>query len=386
MPVPHLRFSMRRLALAAVLLLAGAAAWFFLVRDDGDAPATEAEKPEQIKREPVSDDPIVRRMSVAEQVEQVLMLGFEGSDPGAPGVSELNSREVGAILVRAENWAGLDTGERLVNALAQGDGVPPLIATSQEGGIYRSLDDLPPSERALDIGRDGSPEAARTWASETAEALAGAGFQLNLFPIADVATLDSPLAGRAFSDDPAEVTTLTEAALAGCEESDLACAPLHFPGLGAASQDTAEGPATVSLDLVTLNSRDLTPFEAVRKRARALVLSLALYPDFDAVTPGALSPGVATGLLRDEVGFKGVAISDDLGAGAVTATYSVPDAAVAALGAGIDLIQIGSPEDADGVAKALERAVESGEIEPERLAEAAERVLDLKRELGLVPK
>ena len=104
------------------------------------------------------------------------------------------------------------------------------------------------------------------------------------------------------------------------------------------------------------------------------------------MTPGALSPGVATGLLRDEVGFKGVAISDDLGAGAVTATYSVPDAAVAALGAGIDLIQIGSPEDADGVAKALERAVESGEIEPERLAEAAERVLDLKRELGLVPK
>ncbi|MEJ7875902.1 MAG: glycoside hydrolase family 3 N-terminal domain-containing protein [Solirubrobacterales bacterium] len=384
MPMPSLRFSMRRIAVLVALTVIGGAAWFFLIRDDPDAPGLEEKEPERAERMPVSEDPIVRRMSVAERIEQVLMLGFEGTEPGAPGVGELTSGELGAIFVRAENWVGQETGKRLVAALGQSDGIPPLIATSQEGGIYRSLEDQPPSERALDIGRDGSPEAARSWASETAEALAGAGFQLNLFPVADVATLDSPLAGRAFSDDAAEVATLTEAALAGCEESGLACAPLHFPGLGAASQDTAEGPATVALDLATLSARDLTPFQAVSKSAPALVLSLALYPDFDAVTPGALSPGVATGLLRDEVGFKGVAISDDLGAGAVTATYSVPEAAVAALGAGVDLIQIGSPEDADGVAEALEKAVESGEIEPERLAEAAERVIDLKRELGLV--
>jgi len=384
MPLPSLRFAMRRFAVVTALVLIGGAVWIFLIRDNGAAPPPEAKDRERVEREPVSDDPIVRKMSTAERVDQVLMLGFEGTDPGAPDVGDLTSRELGAVLIRAENWTGLDAGKRLVASLAQNDGVPPLVATSQEGGIYRSLQNLPPPERALDIGRDGSPEAARAWASETAEALAGAGFQLNLFPVADVATLDSPLAGRAFSDDPAEVATLTEAALEGCEESDLACAPLHFPGLGAASQDTAEGPATVALDLVTLTDRDLVPFKASSKRAPALVLSLALYPDFDAVTPGALSPGVATGLLRDEVGFKGVAISDDLGSGAVTATYSVPKAAVAALDAGVDLIQIGSPEDADGVAEALENAVKSGEVEPERLAEAAERVLDLKRDLGLI--
>jgi beta-N-acetylhexosaminidase len=239
MPLPSLRFVMRRFAVLTALVLIGGAVWFFLIRDDGAAPPPKVEDRKRVEHEPVSDDPIVRRMSVAERVDQVLMLGFEGTAPGAPAVGELASRELGAVLVRAENWPGLETGGRLVKALSQGDGVPPLIATSQEGGIYRSLEDLPPPERALDIGRDGSPEAARAWASETAEALAGAGFQLNLFPVADVATLDSPLAGRAFSDDPAEVATLTEAALEGCEESDLACAPLHFPGLGAASQDTA---------------------------------------------------------------------------------------------------------------------------------------------------
>ena len=115
-----------------------------------------------------------------------------------------------------------------------------------------------------------------------------------------------------------------------------------------------------------------------------MVLSLGLYPDFDAVVPGALAEGVATGLLRDEIGFKGVAISDDLSSGAVNATFETPDAAVRAIAAGTDLVQISEPGDAEGVAAAIERAVEDGEITPERLAEAAERVVELKRDLGLI--
>ena len=113
-----------------------------------------------------------------------------------------------------------------------------------------------------------SREAATTWAKAGANALAAAGFDLNLFPVADVATLDSPLAGRAFSDDPAQVANLTEAALEGCDEAGIACAPLHFPGLGSASQDTAQGPATVATDLATLTGRDLVPFEAVSEGKR----------------------------------------------------------------------------------------------------------------------
>ena len=115
-----------------------------------------------------------------------------------------------------------------------------------------------------------------------------------------------------------------------------------------------------------------------------MVLSLGLYPDFDAVVAGALTPGVATELLRGEVGFRGVAISDDLGAGAVTAE-------LLGAGRGRPRARRGhrpgpdrQPEDAEGVAKAIEAAVEDGEIEPERLAQAAERVIELKRKLGLL--
>ena len=284
---------------------------------------------------------------------------------------------LGAVLVRSENGVGA------AKALAQvGGGIPPIVAASQEGGVYRSFPDLPPNERELDIGRTGSPEAALAWAQATSKALANAGFQLNLFPVADVATLDSPLAGRAFSDDPAQVAALTEAAIKGCEDAGIACAPLHFPGLGAASQDTGDGPATIASPIEVLANRDLVPFRAVANNAPAMVLSLGLYPDFDAAIPGALAEGVATGLLRDEIGFKGVAISDDLGAGAVT--FTPDEAAVRAIAAGTDLVQLASPEDADGVADAIEQAVEDGEIEPERLTEAVERVVELKRKLGLV--
>ena len=115
-----------------------------------------------------------------------------------------------------------------------------------------------------------------------------------------------------------------------------------------------------------------------------MVLSLGLYPDFDAVVPGALTPGIATGLLRDDVGFRGVAISDDLGVGAVQGTYSAGEAAVRAIAAGTDLAQIASPEDPDEIIETIETAVKKGDIAPERLAQAAERVIEMKRELGLI--
>ncbi len=385
MRVPKPRLKSRWTVIALVALAAlGAGTFVLLAGDSGDSGAPAEAERERGGKRVVSDDRVVRKLSTEEQIAQVLMLGFEGSAPDQPGVDDVTDENPGAILVRSENWEGADAGKKLIASLSGGSGVPPLVVASQEGGEYRALTDLPPGQTELEIGRDGSAKKTRTWAQEAATALDGAGFHLNLFPVADVATLDSPLAGRAFSDDSAEVASLTEAALEGCDKGGLACAPLHFPGLGAASQDTADGPATIVADIGTLTSRDLVPFGGKASKAPAMVLSLGLYPDFDAVVPGALTPAIATQLLRGDVGFKGVAISDDLGAGAIKATSSVPDAAVAAIGAGVDLVQIASPDDADGVAKAIRQALADGELDPKRLAQAAERVVDLKRELKLV--
>jgi len=375
---PLLRRGSAVLALVAICV----GAWFLFLRDE-DA-GTDPE-PRRAKGVPADIDQLARSMSTAEQVDQVLLLGFEGTDSSAPFVAELAERQIGGVLVGPDNGVSPELMDSLRRAGRSDDRIPPLLVAAQEGGIYRAFEELPPQERALDIGDQGSVETAEAWAQETAKALRDAGFHLNLFPVADVATLNSPLGGRAFSDDPTLTASLTAATLRGCAAAELGCAPLHFPGLGAASQDTAQGPATVSLDESSLADRDLLPFfAAITERAPALVLSLAFYSAYDPVTPAALTPRIAERLLRIELGYEGAAITSDLGSGAVQATASVPAAAVDALRAGSDLLQIAFPEDQDGVREALLAAAESGELPRNRLAEAASRVLELKRRLGVI--
>ena len=376
----------RRPLLALIVFGAiGVGIWLLFFRGGSDEPDT----PEPaVATVPDSVSAVVEGLTDEQLADQVLLLGFEGVDETAPMLAELGGRELGGILIGPANWLGADAGAGLIEAIRSASATataPPLIVASQEGGDYRSFADLPPEETELEIGDSGNVSVAEDWARQTSAALSDSGFDLNLFPVADVATLDSPVADRAFSDDPRVAAELTAASLRGCRDARLACAPLHFPGLGAASQDTSRGPATVSLDQAGLFARDVEPFRAaIAERAPALVLSLAFYAAYDPVTPGAFTPTIATDLLRDQLGFAGVAITDDLGAGAVKFTDEVPDAAVAALAAGVDMVQITNPEDQEGVAEAIVAALASGELSRGRLAEAAGRVLELKESVSAV--
>lgn len=311
----------------------------------------------------------------------VILAGFDGKQPD-PDVTDF-----AAVLVRGTNWDGKKAGAKLIAAIRDAgskDGAsPPLIAVAQEGGAYRALEDLPPDEREVEIGDTGDPERAGKWMAESTEALHDVGFDLDLAPVADVATLDSPIADRAFSDDAVVAAEMTAAAVQACGDSEIACAPAHFPGLGGATQDTAAGPASVGLDAATLAGRDLLPFQAAFKAgAPAVVVSSAFYSAYDPVTPASLTPAITTDLLREDLGFEGVAISDDLTDAAITAVNTPGDAAVRALGAGIDLVQVSDTGAAADVRKAIVAAVEDGTLDPERLREAARRVEDLRRELG----
>jgi beta-N-acetylhexosaminidase len=376
----------RRLLAILVVVVTTAAIWLVAFRDGEDgAPA-----PQPARGVSGSVASLVRDLSPAEQVSQVLLLGFDGTDQSSPIFETLRSEELGGVLIGAQNWLDREQGSALAGALRatglSGKRTAPLIVATQEGGPYRSFADMPPDATQLQIGDAGSIPGAERWALETGEALRAAGIDLNLFPVADVATLDSPIADRAFSDDPAVAAPMTAAAVRGCRAARIACAAIHFPGLGAASQDTNQGPATVSLDAASLADRDLQAFRAAfDERAPAVGLSLSFYAAYDPVTPGALSEPVTTGLLRDELGYDGLAITDDLGAGAIKAGYQVPEATVAAIAAGADMVQIASPDDQRGVRGALLEAVRTGAIDEARLAEAAGRVLELKRSQGLRP-
>jgi beta-N-acetylhexosaminidase len=382
-----LRERLPRALLVLVALAATAAIYVLVVREDSGGTgevgrAAGGEVPEEVRS-------LVESMTPEQKVDGVLMVGFEGADASAPILEELRSRQLGGVIVRGENWVDSVSGSALVKEIERaaraGGSVPPLIAAAQEGGEYRALADLPPEARQLDIGDQGSPEFAEETARETGEAMRDAGLSMNLAPIADVATLDSPIADRAYSDDDGIVALMTAAAVRGCAEAGIACAARHFPGLGAASGSTDDGPATVGLDPAALAARDLAPFEAaVAEDVPAVVLSHAFYVGYDPVTPGSLSPQIVKGLLRDDLGFTGVAITDDLATGAIRATSGVTRAAIDALNAGADMLLVEDPEETAGVRAGLLAAIDSGDVPERRLDEAVGRVLALKLSLGLI--
>jgi beta-N-acetylhexosaminidase len=335
----------------AVLLIGGAIASVLIQRasEDEPAPAPAVEATKEVKQR-------VGGLSLTEKADQVVIAGF---DNPAAAEKAIASAPPGGVLVGTGD-GGAAVASRLHAAAGKSD-VPPLVVGPAD------------------------PAFAEGTAAETATALKRAGFDLNLAPIADVATLDSPIADRSYSDDPALVASLVAAAVRGCESRGLACAVSHFPGEGAVSDDTARGPATVGLDPASLEARDLGAFRAAFEAgAPATVLSLAFYAAYDPATPAALSPRIATELLRGELGFKGVAISDDLTAGAIAGGIGAPEAAVQALAAGSDMVLVDDPALAAQARAAILAAAEEGGLSAARLDEAVARVLALKKRLGLL--
>jgi beta-N-acetylhexosaminidase len=387
MLAPRRRILLRRTV--AVLAAAGATAATAVLLSGAEEESRPG-APRGAAGVPAKVQDLLGRLSTEQKVDQVLALGFAGTDATSPVVAKLRGRQLGAVFVGSANWLDAAQGAALVGELRaaaeQGGPIPPLVLARQEGGDYRSFADLPPAQTELQIGDSGDPRAAQTWSAQTSRALRDAGFDLNLFPIADVATLDSPVADRAFGEESDLVARMTVAAMIGCRDAGIGCAPASFPGLGAASQDTDLGPATVGQNAATLLRRDLTPFRAaIAAGAPAVVVSHAFYAAFDPVTPASQARSIVTGLLRRRIGFGGVAITDDLDTGAVKALGSVRDAAVASLAAGADLLLIESPgETQEVVRSALLAATRNGEVSEPRLDEAAGRVLELKRRLGLV--
>jgi beta-N-acetylhexosaminidase len=194
------------------------------------------------------------------------------------------------------------------------------------------------------------------------------------------------LGGLIYSDDAEEVAGYADEVVTAYRTTRMFSAVGHFPGLGAADQDTQEGAASVGLPLSSLRERDLLPFQAAfEKGAPAVVLSHALYSMDDFTRPASLSRKVATDLLRGDLRFRGVAITDDLADPAITASTSVPDAAVQAVKAGADMVWISGPaSDQQAAYIGLLRAVQRRQVPRPRLDEALLRVLTAKRQYGLI--
>jgi beta-N-acetylhexosaminidase len=351
-----------------------------------EAPGRAAPRGPDVPRS-VAD--LARRLPLERQVAQLFLFGFEGTDLTAEIYRRLRSQDLGGIVLSRPNDAGDPAllgqlgAEAAVIAEQEGH-VPPWVLAVQDGGEFNELASLPPALAGADLA---STDEAAAQALDTARTMREHNISGLLGPVIDVGfESGSALGARVYSDDPGEVAAYAEALVRAYREERLLGAVKHFPGLGAADQSTQFGPATVGLDLEQLRQRDLRPFRAaIEAGVPAVLLSHALYPVSDFTRPGSLTREIATDLLRGELGFQGVAITDDLADPAIASSYSVPDAAVQALKAGADLVFISGPVgDQQAAYAAVLAAVRDGDLPRRRLNEALLRALEAKEDYGLI--
>lgn len=351
-------------------------------------PGEVTEKAPQGAQVPRSVSELAKRLPVDRKVAQLFLVGFEGRDLTAPVYRQLGRLDLGGIVISSQNYTDPQqlaslAGEAGVIARMRNH-VPPWVMATQEGGEFNSFPELPPATAPADLE---TVEQAAAEARDAAAALKPLGLNGVLGPVVDVGLAQElALGARAFSDDPELVASYAAALVGAYRDAKVLAAVKHFPGLGSASQPTQEGPTSVGLTLDELADRDLVAFRAAFKAgAPATVISNALYAPDDFVTPGSLSRSILTDLLREKLRFKGMAITDDLADPGVSALETVPDAAVKAVKAGADMVQIsGSAGDQQAAYVAVLRAVRAGEIPMKRLNEAVLRVLNAKRDYGLI--
>ena len=292
----------------------------------------------------------------------------------------LRERRATGVTLFRDNAANPRQVVALTDDLQRAAGGRALIAVDQEGGIARRF------AWASETGQPdlATPEAAATAAADTAKALRNAGASLNFAPVVDVPSgADSAIRTRAYPGDSAAVSAAGAAAVRAYDGTRVAPTLKHFPGFGRAEANTDDAPVTIDASEDELDA-DLAPFRAaIDAGAPAVMVSHARYPALDGAWIATQSSAIVTDLLRDELGFEGVVVTDSMEADAVLKRSSVEDAAVYAIYAGCDLLVLtGRGSQLPVYERLLEEARRSPDFRA-RIAESAGRVQALKRELGL---
>jgi len=339
-------------------------------------------------------------VTLSEKIGQILMIGFRGLEAGdrSPIVQDIRAGRIGGVVLFDRDLA-LKTGERnirsprqvkkLIAALQNAAAVPLLVAVDQEGGQVARLKEkhgFPATVTPQSLGDLDDPGETRRQAGTIAAALAKAGFNLNFAPLVDLnVNPANPIIGRyqrSFSADPDTVTRHALAVIEAQREHGVASCLKHFPGHGSSRQDSHLGFTDVSATWAPL---ELAPYRELIAHGLADAIMTAhifnrrLDPEF----PATLSKKIITGLLRKEMRFAGVVISDDMEMKAISAEYNRKTALALALNAGIDIILMANNRvyDKDIAIRTQEMILDliaAKRVSAARIDQACRRVMDLK--------
>jgi beta-N-acetylhexosaminidase len=349
---------------------------------------TQVEKPNQQGNQPISE--VISKMSLEDKIGQMILAGVSGTTMDANAKQLISQLHVGGIIFYKYNFDTPAQTVQLVNQLKakNSSSLPLLLGVDQEGGrvtrLPGGLVNFPPNKQ---IGQVNNPDFSYKVGTLLGHEVKEFGLNLDFGPVLDInSNPTNPVIGdRSFGNNPKIVSRLGIQTMKGIQSQNVIPTIKHFPGHGDTSVDSHLELPVVNKSLKELKELELIPFErAIDQGADVVMVAHILLPELDKNNPASMSKAVMTDLLRKQLSFTGVIITDDMTMGAITEHFDIGKAAVESVKAGSDIILVGHGyNNVEKIISSLKAAVQNGEISEQRLNESIERIIQLKRKYNI---
>lgn len=337
-----------------------------------------------------------------QKIGQMIMVGFSGSSVNENSniVNIVKNIKIGGVILfnrnSSSNIINYQQTKDLINDLQKYSSLPLFVAVDAEGGQVNRLKNIVQIKSAYEMGDNATNEITHEEADKLAHELHNLGFNMNLAPVVDVnVNIHNPAIGgldRSFSDNPNNVVYQATNFILNHYKYDILTVAKHFPGQGNANADTHQAMVDISK---TYNQMELIPYQELNKNGllKAVMVGHLINKNIDPIYPASLSPKFIQTILRDQIGFNGIVISDDLHMLAIKNNYHFDDAVIMAINAGVDIVlatknMSSSYENntALQIQNIIFEATRSGKIEIAKINESYDRIIGIKRQFHIIDK